>query len=109
MSLQCVGLIGDVHAQSENLERALQHLRKANVEVILCTGDIPDGPYENPDAVNICIEMLQANDVAIVRGNHDRWLLANEVRGLPDLTPIETLTEASLTFIRNLPPTLSFD
>ena len=38
-----IGLIGDVHAEDELLEAALDYLKGKNVEAILCTGDVADG------------------------------------------------------------------
>lgn len=109
MALQRIGLIGDVHAQADNLDRALRFLREADVERILCTGDIPNGPHRNPAATDHCLTLLHENEVVTVRGNHDRWLLSYQARGLPDATPIETLDETSLAFMAGLPSTLSFD
>jgi predicted phosphodiesterase len=35
-----LGLIGDVHAEDERLERALAHFRAAKVDSISCMGDL---------------------------------------------------------------------
>lgn len=62
-----VGLISDVHANLELLERALALLERAGVDKLACLGDIVEkGP--EPDAV---VERLAALAIPCVRGNHD--------------------------------------
>lgn len=109
MSLQRIGLVSDVHTQAENLALALEFLRESGVERVLCTGDIPNGPHQKSSTTNQCIKLLRENQVLTIRGNHDRWLLADQMRGLPNVTPLETLNESSLAFIRSLPSTLTLD
>src|SRR5678810_334167 len=65
------GLIGDVHAEDELLELALDYFEKQNVEHVLCTGDVADGA----GSVVRCCTLLRQYSVQTVRGNHDRWLL----------------------------------
>jgi putative phosphoesterase len=93
-------LIGDVHAEDERLATALDH-GAGRVDRVLCVGDIVDGP----GSVARCIELLDAHDAAVVRGNHDRWTVAGrplDARGhapdvvawlarLPETQTIETL------------------
>lgn len=102
--LRRVGIIGDVHAEDCFLEIALHFLHAQNVDALLCVGDICDGP----DDVNRCCELLQRFGVHVVRGNHDRWILANEMRHLPDANSSSELSDATQTYLENLPLTLRF-
>lgn len=99
------GLIGDVHSNDENLDRALRFLQEQNVDAILCVGDIVDGDGD-PDR---CIELLVASDVRVVRGNHDRWIVTDTARMLPDAHTIDQLTPDSALYLRRLPPTRHID
>jgi putative phosphoesterase len=71
-------LIGDVHAEDRRLEAALAIAKEANVEAILCVGDVCDGHGD----LDRTIELLVRHRVIVVRGNHDRWFLRNELRTL---------------------------
>lgn len=107
MSFSRLGLLGDVHAEVRHLEAALHFFAASSVEAILCVGDIADGQEEGGagHAVNGCCRLLQAAQVRVVRGNHDRWLLASEMRDLPDATPSQDVGEAALAFLKSLPRT----
>jgi putative phosphoesterase len=105
MQLRRIGIIGDVHAESTRLEAALRFLHAAQVERILCVGDIVDGP----GSVDRCCELLQQAQVAVVRGNHDRWFAQGTMRDLPRATQPADISEASRTFINSLPSTQAFE
>lgn len=64
-------VIGDIHTESELLARAIAHGRSVGVDKILSVGDIVDGPGD-PLA---CIAQLQTQRAAVVRGNHERWVV----------------------------------
>ncbi|MEM7020722.1 MAG: metallophosphoesterase family protein [Pseudomonadota bacterium] len=100
-----VGVIGDVHTEDHFLNEALENMIAQGAKTILCVGDIADGPGD----INRCCELLQQFEVFTVRGNHDRWLLANEVRNLEDATHLDDLTPDSLNFLQALPQTRYFD
>jgi predicted phosphodiesterase len=69
-----VGFIGDIHAEDQLLERALDVLASRGVELVAATGDVADGP----GSVDRCCSLLQSRGVVVVRGNHD---LQNLLRG----------------------------
>ncbi|MFO0659613.1 MAG: metallophosphoesterase family protein [Polyangiaceae bacterium] len=96
-----LGLIGDVHAEHHALLAALTHLRVIGVDAILCVGDIVDGPGD----LEACVRLLDVPDVISVRGNHERWLLENRLRTLPDAHFIESLSEHAKQFFSSLPLT----
>lgn len=71
-------LIGDVHAEHERLAAALAIARREGVEHSLCVGDVCDGHGD----LEATILLLAQARVLTVRGNHDRWFLADELRTL---------------------------
>lgn len=77
-----VAVIGDVHAEDELLERALSALSRRHLDALLCVGDVADGPGD----VDRCFDLLAEHQVLTVSGNHERWFLTNEMRGLPAAT-----------------------
>lgn len=93
------GIIGDLHGEHEQLERLLEEFEQAGADGVLCVGDIVDGDGD----VNRCCELLEERGVHAVAGNHDRWLLSNELRDLPDATPVDALTARSRAFLEKLP------
>ena len=105
MLLSRIGILGDVHACDARLQAALEFLVAQNVEKIVCVGDIADGWGDGER----CCELLQAFDVAVVRGNHDRWLLNGEMRDLDDSVALSSLSENAIEFLRALPKTLAFE
>ncbi len=94
-----IGIIGDVHAEHRHLEQAIDHLTKIGVDMMICTGDIVDGVGD----VDRCIELLQAAAITVVRGNHDRWLMEDRLRGVANAQRKADLTENSLAFLAALP------
>lgn len=100
-----IGLIGDVHAEDALLETALDWLLAVGVERILCTGDIPDGA----GSVARCCALLRDRGVVVVRGNHERWLLAGTARTLPDASDAASLPAETREYLQRLPLTVTFD
>jgi predicted phosphodiesterase len=97
--LSRIGIIGDVHAEHQHLETALKHLIDQQVDVIVCTGDLVDGKGD----VDACIELLKAFNVHTVRGNHDRWVLEDKARHVPNAHLRIHLQDNSLEFLATLP------
>jgi len=99
-----VGLIGDVHAEHEALAFVLTQLRGLGAETLLQVGDIADGPGDLRRAV----ALLSEHGVLSVRGNHDRWLLASQMRHLPFATPVAEAGPEVLAYLGALPVTRDF-
>jgi predicted phosphodiesterase len=95
--LSRLGVIGDVHCESETLGRVLDALETMNIEAVLCVGDLVDGPGE----ADATLAMLQARQVQCVAGNHERWFLDGEQRTLENATA--TINEMSRAFVDGLP------
>jgi predicted phosphodiesterase len=100
-----LGLIGDVHGEADRLAAVLDHLHARDVDAILCTGDVPDGP----GCINRCCALLEDAGVLCVAGNHERWLLTDRVRHVPDAHVAEQLDDRSRAFLQALPPTREVD
>lgn len=76
--LRRFALIGDVHAEDERLETAIALARGERVDAILCVGDVADGHGD----LERTVELLERERVHVVRGNHDRWFVRDELRTL---------------------------
>jgi predicted phosphodiesterase len=95
--LRRLGVIGDVHCESETLGRVLDALDELSVDAVLCVGDIVDGPGD----ADATMATLEGRGVQCVAGNHERWLLAGEQRTLANAT--QEINDGSRTFIESLP------
>jgi predicted phosphodiesterase len=91
-----VGVVGDVHCESETLGRVLDALETMNVDAVLCVGDLVDGPGDADET----LATLGAREVQCVAGNHERWFLEGERRDLADATT--HISEGSTEFLRKL-------
>ncbi|HEU5077136.1 MAG TPA: metallophosphoesterase family protein [Polyangiaceae bacterium] len=100
-----IGLIGDVHQEDLALGWALAWLSDQEVDLCVCVGDIADG-FGDLDA---CCELLDSHGVITVRGNHDRWFLAQQMRDVPQATPLQAASEENREWLRQLPATVSID
>jgi predicted phosphodiesterase len=101
--LRRLAAIGDIHCQDAALERALAELRAIPTDAVFALGDIVDG---RGDADRAC-DLLRDAGVLAIAGNHERWLLGNELRTLPDATMhVEERTRA---FLASLPPSREVD
>ena len=96
-----IGIIGDVHAEADYLEIALHFFQMAQVEAILCVGDIVDGRGN----VDRCCQLLDQAEVVTVRGNHDRWFCEGVMRDSSEATQWSDISDTSHEFMRSLPST----
>jgi len=94
-----IGVIGDVHAEDDKLERLIAYLSDEGCDLLLCTGDIVTGTG-SPDR---CVELLEEAGVVTVRGNHDRWLLEGVTLGFTNEHRLAALTDRTAEFLRGLP------
>lgn len=94
-----LGIIGDVHAEDVFLDNVLEFFKGRGIARIVCTGDISDGM----GSLDRCVRLLDAARCITVSGNHDRWLLDDEMRMLPDTQHKSDLPESTLSFLRSLP------
>jgi predicted phosphodiesterase len=99
--LRRAGIIGDIHCEVVRLKRVIEHFRTVGVDAVLAVGDIADGPGDLTEACSL----LADAGALVVAGNHDRWLLAGEMRDLPDATRPEAVTPAARQYLSTLPKT----
>jgi putative phosphoesterase len=100
-----VGVIGDVHCEDVLLSRLLAYFDRARLDAVLCVGDLADGTGD----INRTCRLLQEHGVYCVAGNHDRWLLTDELRDDPVATPARLLSAETRAFVESLPSTRAFD
>jgi putative phosphoesterase len=93
-----IGLISDIHADASALGRALDVLEQRGATRLVCLGDTVE-KGEQGDRV---VEMLQANAVTTVRGNHDE----NAVRAY--LEGERSLSAQSVAWLEALPATRAY-
>ncbi len=99
-----IRLIGDVHSEHSRLSTALEWFSTQNVDALLCTGDIADGEGD----INTSCQLLAESNVYVVRGNHDRWLLAETYRNIPNAHSVKEVSRSSLDFLESLDSFLEF-
>lgn len=95
-----IGYLGDIHAEDERLEIALQKLAQENVDIIVAVGDIVDGLGD----IERTVALLRDYGVSGVRGNHDRWFLSDQVRELPDAHERHQVSTGVVEWLAALPP-----
>lgn len=105
INISRIGLIGDVHAEDVRLSTALMWLTTQGVDAILCTGDIADGCGD----IDRCCQLLEQFNVYVVKGNHDRWLLTNTVRNIPNAHILERLSPTSIAYLDSLDTAIEFE
>lgn len=117
-----IGIISDVHANIAALEKALHCLDHAQVESIVCAGDLVEKGSDG-DAV---VRLMRKRQIPTVRGNHDeqaidnqRWLrnrlspenLAVELARLAsgqNTTSTALLTDETIAYLKKLPFSKTF-
>ena len=88
-----IGLVSDVHSSPGPLGQALEIFGNANVDEIICAGDIA-GYY---DTLAPTIELLAQSNCRTIIGNHDQSYLAK---------PPREDESAIRAYLQNLPQTL---
>jgi predicted phosphodiesterase len=100
-----VAVVGDIHAEHERLERALDFAAKAKVDAVLYVGDVVDGDGD----LERCVALLEERDAIGVAGNHERWLFEGTLRSLPGYHRLANLSERARTLLGRLPKTETFE
>lgn len=98
--LGTLGLLGDLHAEDERLAVALAVLD--GVDRVASVGDLCDGEGD----LGRTLALLSDHGVLTVRGNHDRFLLADEQRSLPFSHRVVDLDAEQVRFVAELPAAL---
>jgi putative phosphoesterase len=71
-----VALISDVHGNLPALDAVLAELDRAQLDELVCLGDVAVGPQGGA-----CVDRIAALGCAVVRGNWDAWF----IDGIPQL------------------------
>ncbi len=87
MTIRRIGCVGDLHGALGSLLEVLEHLRAADVEGILFTGDFARGPFNADPALGNTASPAELLDVVtsasanvlLVPGNHDDAALGGSV------------------------------
>lgn len=79
----------------------MQFLQTQGLDLICAVGDIIDGPGDP----NRTVALLAQHQVVAVRGNHERWLVRNEMRGLPDAQSRFDFDALAWAYLNGLPLT----
>jgi predicted phosphodiesterase len=103
-----IGVIGDVHSERVRVGGVLDHFATLQLDLIACTGDLPDGPHDARE-VDACAKLLREAGVVTVSGNHERWLQDDEMRDLPGATDKDELQSATLAWLAALPHSVELD
>jgi len=104
-----IGLISDVHAAPEPVAEAFSIFSEAEVEQVLCAGDIAG----YMDALDQTIKLLVENDCQTIMGNHDLLYIDHHedaadngaiafLKGLP--ASYETMVEGKSLFMVHAQP-----
>ncbi len=100
-----VGILGDIHCEVARLRECLAHFARSEVDAVLAVGDIADGAG---DLDETCALLKKAGVIAVA-GNHERWLLAGQMRELPYATPKAAFSASARAYLTSLPRTYTFD
>jgi predicted phosphodiesterase len=92
--LRRIGIIGDVHAEDERLAIAIETLREAGAERLVCVGDVADGMGDLDRAV----ALLEEAHVTTIAGNHERWFLGDTMRDLRNVQHRDQHPDAARAF-----------
>ena len=111
-----IGIISDIHAQYDSLQKALTILEREGVDEIICAGDLVEKDKDGDKVIQTIIK----HKIVCVRGNHDeaavsnqRWFRKNMdekyVRETVDrlnrgeFVESMLLSDKSIIFLQNLP------
>ena len=112
-----LGLISDIHANTDHLRRALILLREHGAGTILCAGDLVDGDSEG----NAAVELVKTQNIPCVQGNHDHamttdhyaeWLKNWDEASFgppPWQYSDDALTDETIAYLRDLPLSRRFE
>ncbi len=98
-----IGVISDIHADIESLEVVMRLLENADVDTVVCGGDL----VERGSDGNAVVELLRGLSIPCVKGNHDENAIRHaKLSG--DLDYEKRLSPDTLDYLNRLPPSYSF-
>ncbi|WP_420564284.1 metallophosphoesterase family protein [Thalassobaculum sp.] len=98
-----IAAIADIHGNHLALEAVLADIARVGVDLTVNLGDHLSSPLEAGKTA----DLLLANEMISIRGNHDRWILEKtpEEMGASDRWALGQLTEAHKAWLAALPAT----
>ncbi|MFN0109924.1 MAG: metallophosphoesterase family protein [Blastocatellia bacterium] len=105
LPLKRIGVLGDIHCEDVRLAAALQFFQSQNLDLVCSVGDLVDGPGDP----NRTVELLRQFNVVAVRGNHERWLMTNQMRDVPESQTRFDFDALAWVFLNRLPTEREFD
>ncbi|NKB16360.1 MAG: metallophosphoesterase family protein [Sphingomonadales bacterium] len=97
-----VAVIADIHGNADALRAVLQDIRDQSPDAIINLGDCFSGPLD----AGLTATLLGEAEIALtVRGNHDRWLLAEGDGDDWDALARKQLSPDALAWLAALPVT----
>jgi putative phosphoesterase len=106
-----IGLFSDVHGNGLGLDAVLAELEEAQVDRLVCLGDLVEG---GPQPA-YCLRRVHELGCAVVLGNTDHWLLHHRFDGDDDprsrfgAWALAQLDEDDRELVRGFPPTHELD
>lgn len=101
---QKYGIIADIHSNYIGLKLALDYLRAARVDKILCLGDIVG---KTTDATE-CVQAIRRTvNIYTIAGEEDRQIV--QAIEKPKKLPAPTLSESDTRFLKRLPAGMTID
>jgi predicted phosphodiesterase len=100
-----LAVISDIHGNLRALEAVLARVRElGDIDRLVVAGDLLSGPLEPSETADV----LMGLDAAVIRGNHERQLLAcaTEPGGASDQYAFEHTTRAQQAWLAGLPATI---
>jgi predicted phosphodiesterase len=89
------GILTDIHANVDMLERVLRRLQKEGATELVCLGDVVEAFFARASANAACLERMRDFKGALLMGNHDSVAL-KDGRLPPELLAV--LARAMLTY-----------
>lgn len=88
-------IIGDVHADFQPFERAINYATEHNLHLI-CVGDLIDNGEDGAKCVAVMLEMLDRGVASMIKGNHEHKIIralngANVVLGPPNMVTLNQM------------------
>lgn len=103
-----IGIISDLHAGLHEMQIAIAHLSKQDVDIIVCAGDLVDFGNHGDEVVKHIME----TQIPCVKGNHDRQASQKQAlrqRKQTTDTTIKLLSHETLSILEQLPNQLRFE
>ena len=88
-------IIGDVHADFQPFEKAINYATEQNLHLI-CVGDLIDNGNDGAKCVGAMLELLDNGKASMIKGNHEHKIIraldgANVVLGPPNMITLDQM------------------